>query len=82
MLYAICFLYATYIHIVYCRFFFKLLYFTNKSTVFAGYVPPQAPAMMPAPLRPAGCPPGLEYLTQVRFYVINVTNMSAWSAKL
>ncbi|KAF4089588.1 hypothetical protein AMELA_G00067730 [Ameiurus melas] len=29
------------------------------------YVPPQAPAMMPAPLRPAGCPPGLEYLTQI-----------------
>ncbi|KAB5579782.1 hypothetical protein PHYPO_G00198930 [Pangasianodon hypophthalmus] len=30
-----------------------------------GYVPPQAPAMMPAPQRPAGCPPGLEYLTQI-----------------
>ncbi|XP_062849892.1 phospholipid scramblase 1-like isoform X1 [Trichomycterus rosablanca] len=30
-----------------------------------GYVPPQAPVMMPAPQRPAGCPPGLEYLTQI-----------------
>ncbi|KAG9273724.1 phospholipid scramblase 1 [Astyanax mexicanus] len=30
-----------------------------------GYVPPQAPAMMPVPQRPVGCPPGLEYLTQI-----------------
>ncbi|XP_062849893.1 phospholipid scramblase 2-like isoform X2 [Trichomycterus rosablanca] len=30
-----------------------------------GYVPPQIPRMMPASTIPAGCPPGLEYLTQV-----------------
>ncbi|KAL7879513.1 hypothetical protein SRHO_G00017670 [Serrasalmus rhombeus] len=30
-----------------------------------GYVPPQAPVMMPVPQRPPGCPPGLEYLTQI-----------------
>ncbi|XP_076828943.1 phospholipid scramblase 1-like [Brachyhypopomus gauderio] len=30
-----------------------------------GYVPPQTPAMMPVPQRPLGCPPGLEYLTQI-----------------
>ncbi|XP_007250734.1 phospholipid scramblase 2 isoform X1 [Astyanax mexicanus] len=30
-----------------------------------GYVPPQAPVMMPAPQCPPGCPPGLEYLTQI-----------------
>ncbi|KAJ8409578.1 hypothetical protein AAFF_G00229790 [Aldrovandia affinis] len=29
-----------------------------------GFVPPQV-AMMPVPQRPPGCPPGLEYLTQV-----------------
>lgn len=37
----------------------------GQTPVPPGYVPPQAPAMMPAPLRPAGCPPGLEYLTQI-----------------
>ncbi|KAL7879512.1 hypothetical protein SRHO_G00017660 [Serrasalmus rhombeus] len=31
----------------------------------SGYVPPQAPVMMPVPERPPGCPPGLEYLTQI-----------------
>ncbi|XP_066537555.1 phospholipid scramblase 1-like [Hoplias malabaricus] len=30
-----------------------------------GYIPPQAPMMMPVPQRPLGCPPGLEYLTQI-----------------
>ncbi|KAL7876570.1 hypothetical protein AOLI_G00115330 [Acnodon oligacanthus] len=30
-----------------------------------GYVSPQAPVMMPDPERPPGCPPGLEYLTQI-----------------
>ncbi|XP_072543100.1 phospholipid scramblase 1-like [Salminus brasiliensis] len=30
-----------------------------------GYVPPQAPVIMPVPQCPPGCPPGLEYLTQV-----------------
>ncbi|XP_053347651.1 phospholipid scramblase 1-like [Clarias gariepinus] len=30
-----------------------------------GYVPPQIPPIMPVPQRPPGCPPGLEYLTQV-----------------
>ncbi|XP_067310376.1 phospholipid scramblase 1 isoform X3 [Pseudorasbora parva] len=30
-----------------------------------GYVPPQVPMVMPVPDRPLGCPPGLEYLTQV-----------------
>ncbi|XP_036452634.1 phospholipid scramblase 2-like [Colossoma macropomum] len=31
----------------------------------SGYVPPQAPVVMPVPQRPPGCPPGLEYLTQI-----------------
>ncbi|KAJ7990675.1 hypothetical protein DPEC_G00302860 [Dallia pectoralis] len=30
-----------------------------------GYVPYQAPVVMSAPIRPLGCPPGLEYLTQI-----------------
>lgn len=30
-----------------------------------GHFSTQAPAIMPAPQRPAGCPPGLEYLTQI-----------------
>ncbi|XP_060777353.1 phospholipid scramblase 2-like [Neoarius graeffei] len=30
-----------------------------------GYVPRQIPMMIPVPQRPLGCPPGLEYLTQV-----------------
>lgn len=29
------------------------------------YTPPSAPMLMPTPARPAGCPPGLEYLTQI-----------------
>ncbi|KAK3567928.1 hypothetical protein QTP86_027288, partial [Hemibagrus guttatus] len=34
--------------------------------VFApGYAPPQIPPTIPVPPRPPGCPPGLEYLTQV-----------------
>ncbi|KAF4116795.1 hypothetical protein G5714_001348 [Onychostoma macrolepis] len=33
--------------------------------VAPGYVPPQVPMVMPVPDRPLGCPPGLEYLTQV-----------------
>ncbi|XP_058251225.1 phospholipid scramblase 2-like isoform X3 [Hemibagrus wyckioides] len=30
-----------------------------------GYAPPQIPPIIPIPQRPPGCPPGLEYLTQV-----------------
>ncbi|KAK1168536.1 phospholipid scramblase 2-like isoform X1 [Acipenser oxyrinchus oxyrinchus] len=30
-----------------------------------GYIPPPTIESMPAPQRPAGCPPGLEYLTQI-----------------
>ncbi|XP_023680219.1 phospholipid scramblase 1-like [Paramormyrops kingsleyae] len=30
-----------------------------------GYVAPSAPVPMPIPQRPPGCPPGLEYLTQI-----------------
>ncbi|XP_018609250.1 phospholipid scramblase 1-like isoform X2 [Scleropages formosus] len=30
-----------------------------------GYVPPNALVLMPVPQRPPGCPPGLEYLTQI-----------------
>ncbi|MGH0119831.1 UNVERIFIED_CONTAM: hypothetical protein FKN15_043264 [Acipenser sinensis] len=30
-----------------------------------GYIPPPTIESMPAPQRPAGCPPGLEYLTQL-----------------
>uniref|UniRef100_A0A8C2J920 Phospholipid scramblase n=1 Tax=Cyprinus carpio TaxID=7962 RepID=A0A8C2J920_CYPCA len=31
----------------------------------AGYMPPQVPMVMPVPDRLLGCPPGLEYLTQI-----------------
>uniref|UniRef100_A0A4W5MKH0 Phospholipid scramblase n=1 Tax=Hucho hucho TaxID=62062 RepID=A0A4W5MKH0_9TELE len=39
--------------------------FGGSKWALSSFVPPQAPVMMPAPLRPLGCPPELEYLTQI-----------------
>ncbi|XP_030630127.1 phospholipid scramblase 1-like [Chanos chanos] len=37
----------------------------GQGPVPPGQVPPQALGMMPVPQRPLGCPPGLEYLSQI-----------------
>uniref|UniRef100_A0A4W5KM01 Phospholipid scramblase n=1 Tax=Hucho hucho TaxID=62062 RepID=A0A4W5KM01_9TELE len=36
-----------------------------------GFVPPKDPVMMPAPLRPLACPPGLEDLTQINQLLVH-----------